>query len=1629
MRLTVRVDAPAIVISEGNPMKIKFVPGILGAACLFFLSAGALPAAVLQTLSGHVPAMVSRLSAVGDLPGTNRLQLAIGLPLRHQDVLTQLLRDIADPASPRYRHYLKPGEFAAQFGPAESDYEALKTFAVAQGLQVVGTHSNHMILDVAGAAADVQRALNVHLKVYRHPTESRTFYAPVNEPSLALTNRILRIAGLNNFARPHPHMKATPLGKGPAGPAGTNYGSAVAGLYEGYDFRNAYLPGVTLTGAGQSVALVEFDGYTPADIIGYESQAGLPVVPLENIYIDGASGLPSGTGGEIEAALDIEVAVAMAPGLSKVIVYEILNTDSGNTFDDGLSRIADDDLARQISCSWYIPDGPADPVADAIFQQMAAQGQTFFTAEGDADAYSGLIPFPCDSPYLTTVGGTELFTSGPRGYRTGESVWNSGGGIGTGGGISTQYAIPAWQTNLSMLANHGSVTMRNNPDVALCAFNVFTLADNIDFGLEGTSCAAPLWAGFAALCNQQAANSGNPPIGFINPALDRLGSGANYTLDFNDITSGNNAWSGSPTNFPAVTGFDLCTGWGTPAGQGLINGLAYTMPLVVTPATGFTAIGGVGGPFSTSSMTFTLTNAGTDAISWSLSNTSAWLNVSAAGGMLTSGGSATTVTASLTDTAAALPLGTYSATLAFTNVATGNVQTRPFILSVISQPTITTQPVSQSVLEGSVATFAVNVAGGLPLFYQWQDNGTNLTDGGNLTGSATASLVISNIAAASTGAYTVVVSNYAGAVTSTAAWLSLNASAPVIATQPLSQSVSQYGSVTFSVVANGTTPYFYQWNFNGTNLPGATNQSLTLTNLQLGQTGDYAVTVTNIYGSALSSNAVLFVGAVPAILTQPASQSVAEGGTATFSVTAGGAPPLFYQWKVNGTVLSGATNATLVVTNADLLANAGTYAVLVTSAYGSVLSSNATLTVQEAPFLDNQLNNTNLPAGSGNVFAIFAGGSTPLSYQWTFNDAVIAGATNYFINQTNVQLYQAGTYVVTVTNLYGSISSTGTLSVYTVAPSITTQPTNQTLAVGATANIAVVAAGTKPLGYQWSLNGSPVLNATNPTLTMTGLQLSQSGGVYAVTVTNLYGTVTSSNATLTVYSSAPFFVTQPTNSTVSVGGVVVLSATLGGTLPISYQWKLNGTNPPGSTALTVVLRNMQPSEAGTAVLTATNVYGTAVSTNVTITVLTTPPSITTQPGNQSVNPGSTASFSVTAAGTAPLSYQWTQNGTNLTGATGSSLSVPNVQLPQTGNYAVTVSSPYGPSVTSSNAVLSISSAPVITASPASENAAQGGTATFTVTAGGAPPLAYQWTFNGTNLAFGTNATLSLPDVQTNQAGWYAVYVTNLYGSALSVGAYLSVYQAPVITGQPANETVFVKGTAVLAVTATGSTPLAYQWQFNGTNLAKATGSTLTLTNVQTAQAGYYDVLITNVVGTVTSSNALLTVNPLDHFDWSSLATPQFVNRPFAVTLLAKDPTDTTITNFTGTVLLGATNGTTVSPAVSGSFVQGAWSGNLTVSQFSPGLVLSASDGLGHTGLASLIAVEQIPSLSLHPSGTNLLLLWPASATGFGLEYTGNLAPAVWVPVTNVPAQVGGQLELPVPVTATNRFYRLVYPAP
>ena len=172
-----------------------------------------------------------------------------------------------------------------------------------------------------------------------------------------------------------------------------------------------------------------------------------------------------------------------------------------------------------------------------------------------------------------------------------ETVWNWGGGSGSSGGVSSFYAIPSWQTGISMTASLGSTAQRNIPDVAMVADNVFTYdSDGSPDDLGGTSCAAPLWAGFIALVNQQAANLGQSPAGFVNPAIYAVGKGQNssyaYSACFHDTTTGNNFWSGSRSQYRAVTGYDLCTGWGTPNGASLINALANASTVTVTVPTG-----------------------------------------------------------------------------------------------------------------------------------------------------------------------------------------------------------------------------------------------------------------------------------------------------------------------------------------------------------------------------------------------------------------------------------------------------------------------------------------------------------------------------------------------------------------------------------------------------------------------------------------------------------------------------------------------------------------------------------------------------------------------------------------------------------------------------------------------------------------------------------------------------------------------------------------------------------------------------------------------------------------------------------------------------------------------------------
>ncbi len=430
------------------------------------------------------------------------------------------------------------------------------------------------------------------------------------------------------------------------------------------------------------VGLLEFDGFYANDIAAYETMAGLASVPIQTVLLDGFDGVPTSGpyGGSQEVSLDIEMAMAMAPGLSSIVVFE---AGPAGVVNDALSTMAATSQVKQFSCSWGWAGGPS-ATTDNIFKQMAAQGQSFFAASGDSDAYTtgaasvngvdnpSLGNAPASCPYITVVGGTALSTTGPGGSWVSETVWNlgscNGQYVGSSGGISSHYSLPSWQAGISMAANGGSASQRNIPDVALVADNIYVTGGNGSSGtLCGTSCAAPLWAGLAALVNQQAVAAGRGAVGFLNPAIYAIGNSSAYNSNFHDVITGNNFSPDSPSLFNATTGYDLCAGWGTPAGQALIDSLAGAAnPLAIVPLEGSTCVGPVGGPFNPSSATFLLTNAGSASLTWWLVNTSSWLRVSATGGTLAVG-MATRVSASLTTAACHLPPGTYGASLLVSN--------------------------------------------------------------------------------------------------------------------------------------------------------------------------------------------------------------------------------------------------------------------------------------------------------------------------------------------------------------------------------------------------------------------------------------------------------------------------------------------------------------------------------------------------------------------------------------------------------------------------------------------------------------------------------------------------------------------------------------------------------------------------------------------------------------------------------------------------------------------------------------------------------------------------------------------------------------------------------------------------
>ncbi|HXJ57773.1 MAG TPA: immunoglobulin domain-containing protein [Verrucomicrobiae bacterium] len=498
-------------------------------------------------------------------------------------------------------------------------------------------------------------------------------------------------------------------------------------------------------------------------------------------------------------------------------------------------------------------------------------------------------------------------------------------------------------------------------------------------------------------------------------------------------------------------------------------------------------------------------------------------------------------------------------------------------------------------------------------------------------------------------------------------------------------------------------------------------------------------------------------------------------------------------------------------------------------------------------------------AGTTVSFTGVAMGATPLTYQWLFNGAPLAGANNLNLTFANVQPVQAGTYALRIRNPYGEVVSAAVTLEVLVPPTITQQPASLTVRADSNAVFTVSANGTQPLTYQWMHDGQPIAGGTS-TLILTNVSLNNAGE-YRVLVGNSVSSLLSAPANLTVVS-APVILQQPLSISARAGTNVTFETMFAGTPVIQFQWQKDGNPVSGATNASLTLLNVQPTAAGRYQVAARNNYGDVTSAVATLTVLL-PPLITQGPTNQTVSAGSDVRFEVTATGSTPLEVRWQFEGRDIPGATNTFLVLTKVQAAVAGAYRAIVSNPVG-TVTSSSAILRVTpAAPRFVQVPDSITVPAGDRAVIHASVVGSEPLAIQWFFQNSPSSDANAHALPLviDNAQAVHQGNYHCVVSNNYGAATSPVVSLQIQaRAPVITAQPSSRTVLAGTNVTLSVAAAGSEPLTYQWRQAGVDLPAASDITLALINVQAAHAGNYDVVAMNALGRATSSVATLTVN-------------------------------------------------------------------------------------------------------------------------------------------------------------------------
>ncbi len=786
--------------------------------------------------------------------------------------------------------------------------------------------------------------------------------------------------------------------------------------------------------------------------------------------------------------------------------------------------------------------------------------------------------------------------------------------------------------------------------------------------------------------------------------------------------------------------------------------------------------------------------------------------------------------------------------------ACGNTNSCTQTVTIVSQPTqITGQPTTQTTCDGGSASFTVTATGSGTLTYQWWFKATGATSFVQLSGATSATLNINPVSSANAGTYHVVVHSACGDdVTSDDVTLTINPPTQITG-QPTAQTACDGGSASFTVTATGTAPITYQWWFKATGatsfvqITGATSSTLDINPVSSANAGTYHVVVHSECGDDVTSDDVgLTINPPTQITAQPTAQTACDGGSASFTITATGTAPITYQWwfKATGATsfvqLTGATSATLDI-NPVSSANAGTYHVVVHSECGDdVTSDDVGLTINPPTQITAQPTAQTACDGGSASFTVTVSGAGSLTYQWYFRATgastfdQITGATSSTLDINPVSSANAGAYHVVVHSECGEDVTSDDVDLTINPPTqITGQPTAQTACDDGSASFTVTAIGTAPITYQWWFKATgatsfvQLTGATSATLDINPVSSANAGTYHVVVHSECGDDITSDDVDLTV--NPPTQITgQPTAQTACEGGSASFTVTAIGTAPITYQWWFKATGATsfvqltGATSAILDINPVSSANAGTYHVVVHSACGEDVTSDDVDLTVNPPTQITGQPTAQTACDGGSASFTVTATGTAPITYQWWFKATGATsfvqvaGATSSTLDINPASSANAGTYHVVVHSECGEDVTSDDVDLTINPPTQITGQPTAQTACDGGSASFTVTATGAGTLTYQWYFRATGastfdmIAGATSSTLDIDPVSPANAGTYHVVVHSACGEDVtSDDVDLTVNALPTVT--VASVEICPGDTATLTASVVGCTAASYQW--------------------------------------------------------------------------------------------------------------------------------------------------------------------------------------------------------------------------